>query len=88
MEAKDTAKLYGDLRRYAIGDMGILDPTDSDLNVAQAAISFKAGRREVVEWIEENAYWHNLYNKHSPDFQDGYEFTVEEWQAFKKERGL
>ena len=54
----------------------------------QDKISFKAGREEVVGWVNKECYWHNMYNKHSPDFQDGYEFTVEEWQAKLKEWGI
>ncbi len=47
---------------------------------------YKAGQRDVVEWIRNNAqeqssYWHsNLFTKLAID--------KVEWQAYKKEKGL
>lgn len=47
-----------------------------------AEISFRAGIREVVEWIErgENSWWNDYYLRFKVD--------VEEWQAQKKEWGI
>ncbi|KKM69338.1 hypothetical protein LCGC14_1451840 [marine sediment metagenome] len=43
---------------------------------AQAEISFTAGQREVVEWVDDNIWF---VAKTEPQSM---------WQAFKKERGL
>ena len=51
----------------------------------QANISFKAGIKEVVEWIEENGGPTNYY--HSMLFPSIY-FNTEHWQAKLKEWGL
>ncbi|KKM76046.1 hypothetical protein LCGC14_1384060 [marine sediment metagenome] len=40
---------------------------------------YKAGQREVVEWIEEQG---------EETFRTGYYPSHKMWQAFKKERGL
>ena len=49
MEAKDTVMNYGTLRNNCI--KAGLEPDEVNLRIVQAEISFRAGIREVVEWI-------------------------------------
>ena len=47
-----------------------------DCHEAQAEVSFKAGVREVMEWVDANVHW----REDAP-----YKSTIDpdEWQAFK-----
>jgi len=65
MEAKDTKRLLFDEVHKYIKDASNITEEVYDALEAQAGISFKAGIKEVVEWIESegrvgNQYWHSL----------------------------
>ena len=70
MKAKDTVELCGDER---------CQPYCHDV---QSEISFKAGIKEVVKWISENAPHYNCS-------ECGYEQHIDDdWQAQVKDWGL
>jgi len=46
---------------------------------AQAEVSFKAGMREVVEWVKGKDHPANISQIH---------ITKQDWQAFLKEKGI
>ena len=80
MEAKDTV-MKGQqalaIRKEIKGDID-----KSWLNeccVRQAEISFKAGMREVVEWVKGKDHPANISQIH---------ITKQDWQAFLKEKGI
>ena len=86
MEAKDTVATTGELclmvcleHREATLESKNCGGLDCDVCqlTKQAEISFKAGIREVVGWIEDWAFWDNL----SDDIHT-------EWQAKLKEWGV
>lgn len=79
MKAKDTImtdeQIAEVLDVYSEFDITWVEPEETKANricKAQAEISFKAGIREVVDWLEEHKYWFALN-----------EYTV--FQAKKKE---
>lgn len=79
MKAKDTVMKYGvmeDLCKEPDGSNNLFYTHDLHIAEAQAEISFKAGIREVVEWINENG---GLF---CASYQKG------KWQAKLKEWGI
>ena len=78
MKAEDTVMHLDDI------DNGRMPDSYASLRKAlekQAEISFKAGMRKVVEWLEENAYPPAAY-------ENIRRFRYDDWQAFLKEKGL
>ncbi len=78
MEAKDTVKAYGELKTH-LADIGIYEPLEQDLRMAQAEISFKAGIKEVVEWV--------AYSDEGGKNR-AITFPLKDWQAQVKDWGL
>jgi len=88
MEAKDTVMSEEQIKMAWYSQLGHV-AGDKAIAQAQAEISFKAGIKEVVEWIEENLL------VAVKDEMSGSQITVtlgkahesEEWQAKIKEWG-
>ena len=74
MEAKDTIKLCGD--KYC----------QPYCHNAQVEISFKAGIREVVEWINENVF--EIDDGQVIGFLQSTQYFKKDWQVKLKEWGI
>ena len=76
MSDEQIAELYGGMPKY-------VDVTQRMLAEAQAKISFKAGMKAVVEWVEANSEYYCCslcdYDRHIYD---------KKWQAFLKRLGI
>ena len=83
MEAKDTV-----MKDTKIYTGSTPKPADQvrELLEAQAEISFKAGMREVVEFIRENIYGRVVDKEHIHKLR--VEIPLIDWKAFIKKRGL
>jgi len=91
MEAKDTVRLGKVEELSKLPHMGELYMLAVEMLKAQAEISFKAGMREAVEWIEKNS--HKGYI-----FEGTYEYDTKcdnqiftdlgDWQAQKRGWGI
>jgi len=68
LDAKSQRRLWDEMEYYGIA-AGL-----NEVAEAQAEASFKAGIREVVEWLKDNNAW--------PDH------ILDEWKAFLKEKGI
>jgi len=89
MEAKDTVmsnEQIAETKREAYHHKSRLSPAafemfgrDQCIAQAQAEISFKAGIREVVEWIKGHTLYKGDYTFH---------IDVDQWQAKLKEWGI
>ena len=86
MKAKDTVKALSELVIYCQNKLGgDFKPTERDLFKAQAEISFKAGIKEVVDWIQEMEEIETFTN--APKLI-GFTMLLEDWQAKLKEWGV
>jgi len=85
MEAKDTVMTRRQQVECSHNPVGEL--RERDMCEAQAEISFKAGIREVVEWVEENmlVVVRDNLGKTQIDVVIGKAHESEEWQAKLKE---
>jgi len=84
MEAKDTVITRETVMRLGLSDVRLLDPKELKLLEAQAEISFKAGIREVVGWMNKrDCSYHYLGEK-----VHAFKVVEEEWQAKLKEWGM
>ena len=83
MEAKDTVMSDEQITPYlSLTDrVGSVVVQQDDAFLAQAEISFKAGIREVVEWIQK-------FEKQNPAHYSHIQVEKYEWQAKLKEWGL
>lgn len=104
MEAKDTVikitreniRTYCGIDRYEVGDVNnpiTVKQDDWDIKSLlkdQAEISFEAGRREVVEWVEQHLIYIALEYDGMPvlHLQTNGKKSAEKWQKQKKEWGL
>lgn len=86
MEAEDTVMTYDEVRTYWL-KRGVQGPDIDDTKEAQAEISFKAGIREVVRWVNRK-----LIVTFPLDTTEIYHLKMVlgsyEWQAKLKEWGI
>ena len=101
MKAEDTVtpRIRGELENFAKDAVeyyqktGLVPPKNLETTAQRIAeVSFKAGMRKVVEWIEQEQSTFYIYNGQisGRDTKCDNELMLDlgDWQAFKKEQGL
>ena len=83
MEAKDTVMHLDGLQKAILAHADL--PMGEAIAVEQAEISFKAGIREVVEWIQKEGIWAQVPFKGKRKEETMWCLFPEEWQAQLKE---